>query len=237
MEGTIKLDQFEGPLTLLLQLIEQQKMDITQVSLANVADQYLAYIHAQPKWDPDELADFLVIAAKLLLIKSKILLPNLDLGEDEGDALALEQQLKMLKLYLDASNGIHALWQKRRVLFVREKLPRHLLPIRFVPPPNLTASSLSFLFTKLLERIAAFLPHPKSVMAKAVLLEEKIRSIRDHLMERISTSFRALTGNGQNKTEVIVSFLAILELVKQRMIMVDQPKLFDDIAIQKVGIV
>src|SRR3989338_2288737 len=97
----IKLEQFEGPLELLLQLIQDQKLDITQVSLANVADQYLEYIHAQPKWDPDELADFLVVAAKLLLIKSKVLLPNLDLGDDEGDALALEQQLKMLNQYLD----------------------------------------------------------------------------------------------------------------------------------------
>src|SRR3989338_3373250 len=96
MLGIVKVEQFEGPLTLLLELIDDQKLDITQVSLATVADQYLAYIHAQPKWDPDELADFLVVAAKLLLIKSKVLLPNLDLGEEE-DTLALEQQLKMLK--------------------------------------------------------------------------------------------------------------------------------------------
>lgn len=230
----IKLEQFEGPLELLLQLIEGQKLDITQVSLANVADQYLAYIHAQPKWDPDELADFLVVAAKLLLIKSKVLLPNLDLGDDEGDALALEQQLKMLKRYLEASAKVDALFCQHHVAFAREKLPRHLLPTRFVAPTNLTATILPTLFQKILERIAAFLPLPKSVIEKAASLEETIRSIRNHLMERLETSFQNLVGGAKTKTEIIVSFLAILELVKQRMVMVDQKHLFADIQIQKI---
>ncbi|MDO8581351.1 MAG: segregation/condensation protein A [bacterium] len=230
----IKLEQFEGPLELLLQLIEGQKLDITQVSLANVADQYLAYIHAQSKWDPDELADFLVIAAKLLLIKSKVLLPNLDLGDDEGDALALEQQLKMLKRYLEASAKVDVLFRRHHVAFAREKLPRNLIPMRFVAPPNLTATLLPTLFQKILERIAAFLPLPKSIIEKAASLEETIRSIRDHLMERLETSFQNLIGNAKTKTEIIVSFLAILELVKQRMVMVDQKHLFADIQIQKI---
>ncbi len=230
----IKLEQFEGPLELLLQLIEGQKLDITQVSIANVADQYLEYIHAQSKWDPDELADFLVIAAKLLLIKSKVLLPNLDLGDDEGDALALEQQLKMLKRYLEASAKVDVLFRAWRVAFAREKLPRHLLPTRFVPPPNLTTTILPTLFQKILERIAAFLPLPKSIIEKAASLEETIRSIRDHLMERLETSFQNLVGNAKTKTDIIVSFLAILELVKQRMVMVDQQSLFADIHIQKI---
>lgn len=230
----IKVEQFEGPLELLLQLIQDQKLDITQVSLATVADQYLEYIHAQPTWDPDELADFLVVAAKLLLIKSKVLLPNLDLGEEEEGVLALEQQLKMLKRYLEASGKVHALFQAHRVAFAREKLPRHLIPTRFFPPPNLQIAVLPTLFQKILERIAAFLPLPKSVIAKAVSLEEKIRSIRDHLMERISTSFQQLVGDGGTKTEIIVHFLAILELVKQRMVMVRQDQLFQDIHIEKI---
>ena len=112
----IKLEQFEGPLELLLELIQDQKLDITQVSLAAVADQYLEYIHAQPKWDPDELADFLVVAAKLLLIKSKVLLPNLDLGEEGEDALALERQLKLLKQYLEASQKVDALFYVSELL-------------------------------------------------------------------------------------------------------------------------
>lgn len=234
MPGIVKIEQFEGPLTLLLQLIEEQKLDITQVSLSKVADQYLAYIHAEPSWDPDELADFLVVAAKLLLIKSKVLLPNLDLGEDEGDVLALEHQLKMLKRYREASATVDALFRQRRVAFAREKLPRHCMPARFIAPPNLTATMLPTLFQKILERIAAFLPLPKSVIEKAASLEEKIRSIRDHLMERLSTTFQNLVSHGTTKTDIIVSFLAILELVKQRMVMVDQTHLFADIKIQKI---
>ena len=233
MLGIVKVEQFEGPLTLLLELIDDQKLDITQVSLATVADQYLAYIHAQPKWDPDELADFLVVAAKLLLIKSKVLLPNLDLGEEE-DTLALEQQLKMLKRYLEASAKVDAIFRKKRVAFAREKLPRNLIPTRFVAPPNSTVTLWPTLFQKILERIAAFLPLPKSVIEKAASLEEKIRSIRDHLMERLSITFQNLVGNSTTKTDIIVSFLAILELVKQRMVMVDQTHLFAEINIQKV---
>ena len=231
---SVKLEQFEGPLELLLQLIEGQKLDITTVSLAAVADQYLAYIHAQEKWNPDELADFLVIAAKLLLIKSKVLLPNLDLGEEGEDALALEKQLKMLALYLDASVKVDALFQQHRVAFAREKLPKNLIPTRFVAPPNLRPDILPTLFQKIIERIAAFLPLPKSIIAKAASLEETIRSIRDHLMERLETSFQHLIGNAKTKTDIIVSFLAILELVKQRMVMVDQTHLFADIEIKKI---
>lgn len=230
----ITLEQFDGPLPLLLQLIEDQKLDITQVSLAKVADQYLDHIHAEPKWDTDELADFLVVAAKLLLIKSKVLLPNLDLGEEEGDASALEHQLKMLKLYRDASVKIDAIFRQHRVAFAREKLPRHLIPARFVAPPNLTATILPTLFQKILERIAAFLPLPKSVIERAASLEEKIRSIRDHLMSRLETSFQNLVGDAKTKTDIIVSFLAILELVKQRMVMVEQQHLFAEIHIQKI---
>ena len=231
---SIKLEQFEGPLELLLQLIEEQKMDITQVSLAKVADQYLAYIHAQPKWDPDDLGEFLVVAAKLLLIKSKVLLPNLDLGEEGEDALALERQLKMLALYFEASAKVDALFRQHRVAFAREKLPRNLIPTRFIAPPNLTATVLPTLFQKILERIAAFLPLPKSVIEKVASLEEKIRSIRDHLMERLETSFQNLIGGAKTKTDIIVSFLAILELVKQRIVIVDQPSLFMDIHIRKI---
>lgn len=230
----IKLEQFEGPLELLLQLIQDQKLDITTVSLANVADQYLDYIHAQASWDPDELADFLVVAAKLIFIKSKVLLPNLDLGEEEGDALALEHQLKMLKLYLEAATRVNAILHKRRVAFAREKLPRNLLPTHFFPPPNLAVTTLPGLFQKILERIAVFLPLPKSLIAKAISLEETIRSIRDHLMERLETSFHNLVGVGRTKTDIIVNFLAILELVKQRMVMVRQDQLFHDIHIEKV---
>jgi segregation and condensation protein A len=116
----IQLDQFEGPLNLLLKLIEDQELDITQISLAEVADQYLKLLHTQESWSADELADFLVIAAKLVLLKSKVLLPSLQLtDEEEGDARELERQLKLLKSYLDASKHVEKLHDREEIARVR----------------------------------------------------------------------------------------------------------------------
>src|SRR3990167_7246611 len=112
----IKLEQFEGPLDLLLTLIEEQKIDITQVSLSQVTEQFLQYVSTARGMHPEELADFLVVAAKLLFIKSKTLLPSLHIEEEDGD---LEKQLKMYKLYYDASQRIQAMLAQRRYSFSR----------------------------------------------------------------------------------------------------------------------
>src|SRR3989344_609317 len=100
-----KLEKFEGPLDLLLQLIEDQKLDITEVSLSKVADQFLEYLKNTTSLNPEEMADFLVVAAKLLVIKSKALLPDLNIADD-ADSSTLERQLKIYKEFLEASKVI-----------------------------------------------------------------------------------------------------------------------------------
>ena len=101
----VKLEKFEGPLDLLLQLIESADLDITEISLSQVADQFMRYLIEVENKNPDELADFLVAASRLLLIKSRILLPNLHI-EDEGEAMELEIQLKIYKEYYEANLAI-----------------------------------------------------------------------------------------------------------------------------------
>ena len=116
-----KLEQFEGPLDLLLQLIEDQKLEITNISLAQVTDQYIQYLNHAHDLRPEDLADFLVVAAKLLYLKSRALLPALRLDEEEADAGELEKQLKIYKEYLDASKKIEQMIKAGHFAFAREK--------------------------------------------------------------------------------------------------------------------
>src|SRR5512147_3265515 len=115
MSLNFKMEKFEGPLDLLLQLIEQEKLSISEISLSKIADQYLESLGQVAEKDPDELADFLVVAAKLLLIKSRELLPSAAPAEEEGPSL--ESQLKMYKIFWEAAQRIEAQIKKRRWIF------------------------------------------------------------------------------------------------------------------------
>ncbi|MBI4276687.1 segregation/condensation protein A, partial [Candidatus Uhrbacteria bacterium] len=218
-------------LDLLLQLIEERKLTITQVSIATVADQYIAALHARATWNPDELADFLVIASKLILLKSKALLPTLDLQDDERVGDELEEQLKMYKAFLDASRHIHALVGRRQVAFARTA-PVFAEP-QFAPPRHMTMTILRTVYEQVLLGIEHLLPLPQTIVQKTISIHEKIAHVKDQLMAAMATTFQKLLGSSTSKTDVIVSFLALLELVKQRFIAVEQNELFHDIHIQK----
>ena len=126
----IKINSFEGPLGLLLQLIEKEEMDITQVSLAKIADQYIEYINEADNINPEEMADFLVVATRLLLIKSKALLPFL-YPEEEEEIKDLEFQLKMYKEFLEAMKKIEALIGRKRFMFPRKRIHLHVFFSKF----------------------------------------------------------------------------------------------------------
>lgn len=231
MEGyTVQLDEYSGPLDLLLQLIEEQQMDITKVSLAAVADQFIVYMQQMQNLNPEEVADFLVVVAKLLYIKSKALLPTIDL---EDDGIDLEKQLRLYKEFVAASKKIHALVTDGKYNYVREKYPEELKQ-GFHPPEGLTAPQLGLLFAKVLKRLEPIFVLPKRVIEKTVNIHEKIQHIKDIILREASISFARVISDAGSKTEKIVSFLAMLELVKQRMISVEQEKLFDDIIIKRV---
>lgn len=227
----IKLQQFEGPLDLLLQLIEQQELDITQLSLATVTEQYLAYLKDPSGMSPDELADFLVVAAKLLLIKSRALLPEL-VGEDE-DGSDLEQQLKIFREYYEASRQLWKLILRRKFSYAREKPAVAIEPV-FSPPPGLTAPKLRELFLNVLREIEPIVSLPREVATRAISIREKIEQVRQMLLERAMVNFGALLRTARTKVDVIVTFLALLELVKQRSAVVVQESLFAEIVVKRV---
>lgn len=227
----VQLDDFSGPLDLLLQLIEQQELDITEVSLSQVADQYIEYMNLKVV-SPEETADFLVVAAKLLYIKSKALLPNLELEEE--DSIDLEKQLKMYKEYLEASKKIQEILKKKQVSFAKEKLPEGITNQVFYVPQSVNSKRLRNVYAQVLSRIKPIVILPKKVIEKSIKLSERIQYIKDLVIKEACTSFNKLVCDTKTKTEKIISFLAILELTKQKFINVEQKELFEDISLEKI---
>lgn len=224
----IRIESFEGPLHLLLQLIEQEKFDISKISLAKVTDQYLGYLDKVKKKNPEEMADFLVVATKLILIKSKSLLPNLtfNLEEDESN---LEAQLKMYKEFLTAAENIKKIIEKNNFGFSRNKL--HHCKNIFSPPKNLKKEKLSKIFYEIILSIKPILKLPEQAIKKAISIQEKIDYIHNLIKQKNSFIFNMILKKNYNKPEIIVSFLALLELTKQKFVIASQERIFDDIRV------
>lgn len=228
----VRLEKFEGPLDLLLQLIESADLDICEVSIAQVTDQFIHYLATVESKKPEELADFLVVAAKLLLIKSRVLLPSLHLDE-EDEAISLENQLKIYKEYYQASKKIEKILRQKKVLFAREKIPLDIEVI-FNPPETLGVEKLKKVFLDIIREIEPVIKLPKKTMFKAISIKEKIKMITEKIRQGISLRFGDLVAGSKDRTDVIITFLGILELVKQRTVVVKQDKMFDEIVVEKV---
>lgn len=227
----IKLEQFEGPLALLVSLIDKAKLDITEVSLAKVTDQYLSYLRAARNMDPTEMADFLTVASRLLLIKTKALLPYL-LPEEEEAIEEFEDQLRMYREFLEASKKVEAMVAEGRFMYAREFNRRSLIAASgaFAPPKKLKASDLADCYNAMILSLA----ERRQTLTEAVIritvsLEEKIADIKS-LMKRLTAArFSDLVKASGSKVEVVVSFLALLELVKLKQIIAEQSDLFSEI--------
>ncbi|RJQ33323.1 hypothetical protein C4566_03745 [Candidatus Parcubacteria bacterium] len=230
----INLEQFQGPLDLLLQLIEKNKLQITEISLAKVTDQYLEYINDSENLAAEEVADFLLIASKLIYLKSKYLLPDFVVEEEDG--VDLEKQLKIYRQYYEASKLINKMFvDKKKISYRRTTIYKPDLSGEFVPPKNLTAEAMIRAFENVLSRIKRIVELPKVVMARAMSIREKINHIQEILKSSNNINFRDLIKEKNNRTEVIVSFLAMLELVKQKEIIVIQETIFGELHINKNG--
>lgn len=229
----IHLEQFEGPLDLLLQLIEKDQLQITEISLAKITDQYLSYIEKSENLATEEVADFLLIASKLIYLKSKYLLPDLALPEME-EGLDLAKQLKIYRQYYEASKLVNKMFlDKKRYGYIRTA-PYKLEALQsFLPPKNVSRSGLREIFEEILSRVSRVVNLPKVIIAKAISIGEKIDYIKKMIREKASFTFNNLLKEKKNKTEMVVTFLAILELVKQKEIIVEQSHLFGELNINK----
>ncbi|MGQ9599100.1 MAG: segregation and condensation protein A [Anaerolineae bacterium] len=235
-EYQVALSVFEGPLDLLLHLIEREELEITQVSLAQITDQYLAYLNQLEDRDPENLAEFLVIAAKLLLIKSRALLPQpsrplvsdreeIDIGED------LVQRLVEYKKFKEAARWLQEIEAQGFCSFVR--LPGTLPSERSL---DLGGVTLDDLVNAIQEVLTLKPPAPsvnETVPPLTITVEEQMEFIDRQTTPGYPVSFRTLIGQAANRLEIIVTFLALLEMVKQRRVIIRQERLFGDIVIIK----
>jgi segregation and condensation protein A len=227
-----KVQQFEGPLDLLLSLIEQRQLDITTIALAEVTEQFLAYLKQLEKIDPTVLADYLSIAAKLLVIKSKAILPTLELEPEEDDAgFDLEGRLILYKQFKEAAKYFKKLDNKRRQGFLRSVTFEQR--INFYPDPTVSTKELHGAILKILSGLKELDNLPKAKLKEAISIQEKIDHLRNVLGGKIETRLSDLIKTAKNKGEVIVTFLALLELIKQKIFVADQETLFAEVVIKK----
>ena len=230
---TVTIPVYEGPLDLLLQLIERAELDITSVSLALVTDQYLAYIH-QMQVPADEISAFLVVAAKLIQIKSEALLPRppvREAGEEDlGEGLA--RQLRIYKRFKELSNWLD------------DRETRHLRTyLRVAPPPkvegrldlsDITLADLMAAAEDIFAEEADKQALGTIISAPRITIREKIALIAERLGKNRSANFSGLLGQKPTRLEVVVTFLALLELVKRFHVSAQQERLFSDIQIEKL---
>lgn len=231
---TIKLDQFEGPLEVLLELIEGQKLEITQISLAKVTDQFLEFLKKnEGNITTAHLANFIVIASRLILIKSKALLPFLELTKDEEeDIVDLEKQLKEYQRFRQAATILKELWEKKNLCFSRER--KEITSSLFYPPRTVSREDLAAFFRKILEEVPKVTELPKNILKSKISVEERIKHIAKVVQERIEISFHSLMKPVHGKEHLIANFLAVLELTKQKLVTVKQEDIFGEIKILKM---
>ena len=230
---TVTIPVYEGPLDLLLQLIEHAELDITAVALAQVTDQFLAYIH-QVQIPADEISAFLVVAAKLLQIKSEALLPRPPVREagEEDIGEELTRQLRIYKRF------------KELAKWLDERERRHLRTYLRVAPPLKIEGHLDMSDISLADLMAAaetiFAEEAEKqslgtvISAPRITIREKISLIAERLGGHSNASFRSLFGQKPSRLEVVVTFLALLELVKRYRVAARQEELFSDIEIEKM---
>ena len=228
----VHLEVFEGPLDLLLHLIEKQELEITKVSLAAVTDQYLEYIQRLERITAENLVEFLVVAAKLLLIKSRALLPvpPTEEGEEEEDlGEELAEQLREYKRFKELAQQLGEMEAEGLRAYLRvAALPRLEREL------DLTGISLDDLLAAVQEALSLqpeSSPVAQVVTPLVVTVAEKIERISTLLREQSSFSFHRMLQRARSRAEIIVTFLALLELIKAGRARVEQKQLFGEILV------
>lgn len=235
MAYLVKQEKFEGPLDLLLQLIQEQKLSINEISLAKVTDGFIHYLRTlegQIATSREVLAEFLVIAATLLLIKSKSLLPELhQSAEEEQSIRELESRLAEYQRVKELTGDLGRLAAGGQKSFSREAFSGR--PQGFSPPQRLTPTMLAEAFRRVLEYIPKIERLAEGRIQRVISLEEKIRQLQTLLSEKVERAFSEVVAGARERLEVIVSFLAILELMKQKLITIHQREPFGAITIRR----
>lgn len=235
---TIKTPVFEGPLDLLLNLIEKRKLFISDISLSKVTDEYISHINQLPEYSLKHRTQFILIASTLLLIKAKSLLPSLELTEEEeGDIKDLERRLKILNLIRKKSADIRELYGRNRI-YPRGDLDETI--VVFAPGKDIAQEPLKDAIYRVLNSLPKPVIEQKATVKKVISLEEMMERLEDRINNAMKMTFRQFSqskgGDKAEKVNVILSFLAMLELVKQGAIDVRQDRTFEEIEMERMEI-
>ena len=244
-EPTYKLEKlnFDGPLDLLLQLIEKNKVDIYDIPIALITEQYLEAIHAMPEKNLEEMSEFLIMAATLLDIKAKMLLPREEEEVEEGDPRAeLVARLLEYKKYKLLSAQMRSLEEGSDKLWYREQdLPQEVA--KYKPPVDLdhllkneTAEKLQRIFDEIMrrqsDRTDEVHSHFGEIEREAVQIGDRLDYVKERVRKPGRHSFRSLLGSSATKLEIVITFLAILELIKTGEIRLSEDSTRDDFTLE-----
>ncbi len=231
MDFAVSQEAYSGPLGLLLELIEKRSLDITKVSLAAVADEFLVRINEQ-KVPPDELADFLLIAARLIYLKSRELMPYLRMDDEEQGADELAEQLRIYREFVAAAERLEARFMQSN-LYTRPVVKRAFTPA-FVAPLGVTAGVLADIYRTVLKRLEPFFALQEVSMERVKSVEERIEELQGAIASRASMSFNDMAKSSSKKIDVVMSFLALLELLRRNIVRVTQQGAWEEIMIHRV---
>lgn len=231
MSFTVKQQAFEGPLDLLLDLIEKRKLFISDIALARVTDDFIAHVRQFENLPMGESAHFILVASTLLLIKSKSLLPQLSLTEEEqGDIRDLETRLKIYKRIKEASKHVEKLFGAEMIFGTSQSRP--FTPV-FAPAPEFSLERALATLKDLVQRLPKQENLPKIAVRKIMSLEDMIGNLTRRITSQLRMNFSQFTAEHKGeKVSIIVSFLAMLELVKQGVLQVSQSREFADIEME-----
>lgn len=243
MELTVKLQVFEGPLDLLLHLLEKNKVNIYDIPIVEIANQYMEYIAEMRRQDLNVMSEFLVMAATLLDIKSKMLLPAKESEDEEEDPRAeLVQQLLEYKMYKCMAYELRDRQiDAEKVWFKAPTIPPEVLAYEEPVDVNelmsgVTLARLNDIFQSIIKKQADKIDPVRSkfgrIEKEEVSLSDKMTYVEEYSLHHGHFSFRSLLEAQSGKMEVVVTFLAILELMKMGKIVVSQEYTFDDIKIE-----
>lgn len=232
MEITLKIDEFEGPLDLLLHLIKEKKMDIFNLKLEVIIDEYLNFIEKMEEMNLDIASSYLVMASELIEMKSKLLLPRQEkIEEEEEDPKErLINRLIEYQRYKDLTGDFKNLEKERKNIYTRlpENLKEYATVQEVISNTNVTLDDLLKAFQKFLERKKLEEPLNTKVTKKEITVEERRVSIKRILKEKGKVNFLDLF-EVYNKEYVVVTFLAILEMAKKRELKITQENRYGEI--------
>ena len=229
-EYIISLDQFEGPLDLLYQLIQKRKLQINTITLAKVTTDYIAHVRKREVLPAEEVAHFIHTASILVLIKSKSLLPVLEYTQgEEVDVQVLESRVRLFD-YIQ-KKAVPALRDWKKQVYIVEA-PKQKEQIVFSPDKSCTTKGLHRNALAAVQNVAVFKQPKEKKVHKTISIEDIIEKVLKTVSERTAVSFKDLAAKG-SKQEKIVSFLAILELMRKNVLMAEQCKEFDDIVLTR----